>query len=203
MRLPVVAMRAGLAIIAAVALLGGCTPGTVETEPMVDAELQRAYAAAGLDPCPAAPPTEPIADGLPNLTLQCLGTGSQSTLSGLSKGRPMVINLWAQWCGPCREEAPFLAAVSQKTVGTVDFLGIDTADPQPERAIEFAKLAGWTYPQLVDPEKATSEPPLRVPGLPHTIFVDAQGRVVGSHSGQFTSEAELDGYLRDLLGVDG
>lgn len=192
------------AAVVALLLTTGCATGPESpTEPVVDAALQQAYAAANLDPCPSAPANiAPVADGLPNLTLHCLDTASQSTLSGLPKGRPMVINLWAQWCGPCREEAPYLASVSRRTAGTVNFLGIDTADPQPERAIEFAKLAGWTYPQLSDPEKATSKPPLRVPGLPHTIFVDAGGKVVGAHSGPFTSEAELDGYLRDLLGVD-
>lgn len=195
-------MRPFLAVVAALVLLAGCTTGSGQTpEPVVDASRQQAYQAAGIDPCPEAPFTEPVAGGLPNLTLQCLGTGSQSTLSGLPKGAPMVINLWAQWCVPCRAEAPILAAVSQKTAGQVTFLGIDTVDPQPDQAIEFAKLAGWTYPQLSDPEKATFGPPLSAPGLPHTIFVNAEGKIVGQHVGQIASEAELDRYLRDLLGV--
>ena len=192
-----------LAAVAALVLLAGCTPGAGQSPaPTADPQRQQAYQAAGLASCPEAPATEAVAGGLPNLTLQCLGTGSQSTLSGLPKGRPLVINLWAQWCVPCRAEAPILASVSSRTASTVDFLGIDTVDPQPDLAIEFAQLAGWSYPQLSDPDKATFGPPLRVPGLPHTIFVDAEGRIVGQHSGQLISEAELDGYLRDLLGVD-
>lgn len=188
------------ALVAAASLvLTACTRPTEEPQ-AVDSPLLQARQAAGIADCPVAPPTEPVADGLPNLTLQCLGTGSESTLSGLPKGRPLVINLWAQWCGPCREEAPILAAVSKKGAGSVDFLGIDTADPQPDLAIEFARLAGWTYPQLVDPERRTREPPLSAPGLPHTFFVDKDGRVVGSHSGQITSEEQLTTYLQDLFG---
>ncbi|MGA4668963.1 redoxin family protein [Propionibacteriaceae bacterium Y1923] len=191
-----------MAGVAALVLLAGCTTGAT-TEPEDNPERQQAYQAAGIDPCPEAPPTAAVEGGLPELTLQCLSTGSESTLSGLAKGRPMVINFWAQWCGPCRAEAPFLKSVSEKTAGRVNFLGIDTVDPQPDLAIEFARVAGWTYPQLTDPDKHSYGPPLNVPGLPHTIFVDAEGRIVGQHVGQIASEEELDGYLRDLLGVDG
>lgn len=201
-------MRAVAGIVAVGLLLAGCASATPEptAPPSLDevsqaslTELRQEY---GLPDCPDTDPAAAAVEGgLPTTALPCLGSDKVVNLAGLPR-RPMVINLWAQWCGPCREEAPYLASVSRRTAGTVNFLGIDTADPQPERAIEFAKLAGWTYPQLSDPEKATSEPPLRVPGLPHTIFVDAGGKVVGAHSGPFTSEAELDGYLRDLLGVD-
>ena len=185
-------------------LLAGCGAGPAEAPEAVNTPLMQARMAAGIADCPAtttSPAAGPIAGGLPDLTLQCLGTGSESTLSGLRTGRPMVINMWAQWCGPCRDEAPVLAAVSKKTAGTVDFLGIDTADPQPELAIEFARIAGWTYPQLVDPEKETSKPPLSAPGLPHTVFVDKDGRIVGFHSGPILTNADLEASINDYFGI--
>ncbi len=62
----------------------------------------------------------------------------------------MVVNVWAQWCPPCRAEAPHLADVAEQAGDKVRIIGIDFDDPQPGYAIEFAQLAGWHYPQLVD-----------------------------------------------------
>ncbi|MGA4506419.1 TlpA family protein disulfide reductase [Propionibacteriaceae bacterium G1746] len=192
------------AAVVAVLLVAGCSAGgvsTVTSSPTVDAELQAAYKAAGITPCPAGPATEPVEGGLPDVALSCLDTGSQVSLAGLATGKPRVINLWAQWCGPCRTEAPVLAAVSSQMVGKVDFLGIDVSDPQPAMAIEFAKAAHWTYPQLADPEGLSKQAPISAPGLPATVFVDAGGRIVARHFGVLETETELQGLITKHFGV--
>ena len=83
----------------------------------------------------------------------------------------------------CREESPILRAFGVRAEGKVPLLGIDYNDPQPALAIEFAGLVGWKQPQLADPDKVL-EGPLKFPGIPMTLLVDAEGRVVASLSGQ-------------------
>ncbi|WP_432558746.1 TlpA family protein disulfide reductase [Granulicoccus sp. GXG6511] len=156
--------------------------------------------AAGIADCPASDPDVPArADGLPDITLDCLGADSRVRLAGL-RGTPLVINVWAQWCGPCRDEAPYLTEAADAAGDRVQFLGIDYVDPRPELAVEFADHAGWRYPQLVDPVKAIA-PDLRIIGPPQTILVDADGRVVHRHPGPFTSTEQLGNLLDTHLGV--
>lgn len=156
--------------------------------------------AAGIADCPVSDPDVPVrADGLPDLTLDCLGADSEVRLAGL-RGTPLVINVWAQWCGPCRDEAPFLTEVAGRAGTKVQFLGIDYVDPRPELAVEFAQKAGWRYPQLVDPDKAIA-PDLRIVGPPQTILVTADGRVVHRHPGPITSTEQLLDLIDKHLGV--
>ncbi|MDO5500180.1 MAG: TlpA disulfide reductase family protein, partial [Propionibacteriaceae bacterium] len=156
--------------------------------------------AAGIADCPASDPSVPArADGLPDITLDCLGADSRVRLAGL-RGTPLVINVWAQWCGPCRDEAPFLTEAAGRAGDRVEFLGIDYVDPKPELAVEFAKEAGWRYPQLVDPDKAIA-PDLRIVGPPQTVLVAADGRVVHRHPGPVTSTDQLLELIDTHLGV--
>lgn len=171
-----------------VTLLAGCAPSAVVPSP--DAELIAARRAAGIADCPQ-PSGEPVADGLPDLALECLGGDTTVSLAAL-RG-PMVINLWAQWCLPCRQEAPVLAAFDTAR-DDVALLGINYDDPQPDWAIEFAELSGWTWPQLSDPEK-TVEAPLQLPGIPISLLLNADGQVVARHAGAFSDLAELTDWV--------
>lgn len=146
------------------------------------------------DPVVAARP-----DGLPDITLSCLGGDSQVRLAGL-RGRPVVINLWASWCGPCRHEAPHLRELAQNTEGRLQVIGIDYADPNPLDAVSFAEVAGWRYPQIVDPQK-TLAPDLGIVGPPVTLFVTADGRIAHRHTGPFTSTDQLKKLTAQHLGV--
>lgn len=156
--------------------------------------------AAGIADCPVSEVQVPAhAGGLPDLTLDCLGADSQVRLAGL-RGTPLVINVWAQWCGPCRQEAPYLAEVAGRAGDQVQFLGIDYADPRPDLAVEFAEQAGWRYPQVVDPDK-TIAPGLRVLGPPQTVFITAEGQIAYQHAGPVTSTAQLLDLIHTHLGV--
>lgn len=156
--------------------------------------------AAGIADCPASDPQiAAVEDGLPDLALECLGGGTRTRLAGL-RGRPMLVNVWAQWCEPCRQEAPFLSEIATVSTGDLMVLGIDFNDPRPELAIEFADLASWRYPQLVDPDKAISAP-LQLANIPQTLLVDADGRVVYRHAGPFTSADAIRQVVQQRLGV--
>ncbi|MEI8407933.1 MULTISPECIES: TlpA family protein disulfide reductase [unclassified Kribbella] len=146
--------------------------------------------------CPSTPSKPPVSNALPDITLPCLGEGPDIRLADL-RG-PLVLNVWAQWCGPCRDEAPYLAELAKS--GKVQMLGIDYADPRPELAVKFATDEGLAYPHLVDADK-TIQRALKVAGPPLTAFVDKDGAVVYVHRGVLTSQQQLDQLVRDKLGV--
>lgn len=68
------------------------------------------------------------------------------------KGKVVVLNVWGSWCAPCRAEAPHFAKVAKelKPEG-VEFVGINTRDPQKDKALLFEEEFGITYPSLHDP----------------------------------------------------
>lgn len=159
-------------------------------------DLGAAKKTAGIADCPTT--TAPAATGgLPDARLECLGGGREVRLADL-RG-PMLVNVWASWCGACREEAPFLAEAARPG-SAVSVIGVDHADPAPEAAVAFAGSAGWTYPQLYDADLVFRKQ-LQVMALPVTFFVRADGTVAGRHAGPFTSAAQLADTSRQYLGV--
>lgn len=198
-------MRRPAAALLAVALAAtACTaPAPEVTEPVPEvtttADLDALRVQYGLPECPDTDPdAEQVQGGLPQTALPCLGTEQVVNLAGLP-GEPTVLNFWAQWCGPCREESLFLTEAWQEADG-VSFIGVNYQDPQPDWAIEFAGLVGWTYPHIVDMER-TLQTDLKVPGLPITLFVAADGRVVGRHLGGIDSTTQLRGLIQQYLGA--
>src|SRR6266567_4247149 len=72
----------------------------------------------------------------------------QVTLASL-RGHPVVLNFWAAWCGPCKQEAPELAKLSRELPGGAKLVGVDWND-NVASAKSFFGPSGWTYPILVD-----------------------------------------------------
>lgn len=112
------------------------------------------------------------------------------------RGTPMVVNVWASWCGPCREEAPRLSAASKAFGSRIQFLGIDILDARGS-AREFMRRYGWTYPSLFD-ETGAIRDGLGLLGQPVTVFYDAAGNEVGHWNGPIPSD-ELLRRLRQLV----
>ncbi|MFT4215563.1 MAG: TlpA disulfide reductase family protein [Micropruina sp.] len=197
--------RLGVLVAIVGLLLGGCTAAPAESPtpsfaPVEPAAVVAARKQAGIADCPKSSATVPArADGLPDLVLECLGGDSTVRLAGL-RGKPMVINLWAQWCPPCREESPYLRQYQKAAKGKVLLLGLNYNDPRPELAVEFASLVGWTFPQLADSDTRLATA-MTVPGLPTTLFVDADGKLVHTVPGKLQSYDELVQLTRDKLGV--
>ena len=175
-------------------LLAAC--GT-EKPGAAPADSQSPTAGAGKLPnCPSTPSKPPATGALPDVSLPCLGSGPDVRLADL-RG-PLVINVWAQWCGPCRDEAPYLAALAKS--GKIKMLGIDYDDPRPELAVKFATDEGLAYPHVVDKDKAIQRA-LKVAGPPLTAFVDKDGAVAFVHRGVLTSPQQLNQLVKAKLGV--
>jgi thiol-disulfide isomerase/thioredoxin len=120
--------------------------------------------------CPSG--AAPI-DGVGELDLDCLGDEAATTVG--PGGKPMVVVLWATWCGPCRDEAPEVQAFYEAHGDQVDVLGVDTADLR-ESALWFAEDYGMTFPSVSDPEEAVRIG-LGVPALPGIALVNPDGTV--------------------------
>lgn len=136
---------------------------------------------------------------LPDVTLACLGSGPDVALGQL-KG-PAVLNLWAQWCPPCREEAPHFQALHEQAGDQLLVLGIDYDDPRPDLALALAADLGLRYPQVVDADKKLLAPFGMFVGLPATVFVDADGRIAHVVHRPYRSEQQLRQDVRTYLGV--
>lgn len=120
----------------------------------------------------------------------------QGVVSG-SKGRPVVVNIWASWCGPCRVEMPLLERASRAYGEQVQFLGVASRD-QRVPAEEFLRRYGVTYPNLLD-DSGQIRRFLTVRGFPTTYVFDRRGRLVARTVGsanEQTLAAQIDDALR-------
>lgn len=109
-------------------------------------------------------------------------------------GRPVVVNFFASWCGPCVRELPLLIATAEAETD-VTFLGINHVDQRPTAEDMVAEYA-IPYPTLRDaPGDVVAEVGGR--GLPHTVAFDTDGRLVSRVFGELT-ETNLDGLLSEV-----
>lgn len=120
--------------------------------------------------------------------------GSVVRLSQL-RGRPVVLNFWASWCVPCRQEGPLLQQAAGRH-SDVAFLGADIQDSEAA-ARAFAREVGVTYPS--GPVASGSPASFGVSAPPETFFIDSGGRVAARFTGPLDAGA-LTRYL-GLLGV--
>jgi thiol-disulfide isomerase/thioredoxin len=138
------------------------------------------------------------AQTMPAVALVADEGGQTITPVEAARGRPVVVNLWASWCGPCRQEMPLLAAAQQRE-SAVGFLFVNQGESS---AAVRAYLVGQGLPLRevwLDP-RSTLGPAVGSQGLPTTLFYDAQGRQVDAHFGVLNAAA-LESHLRRLRPV--
>lgn len=197
-------MRVAVAALLAAVVLSGCQDdgGALPGRPDVDVDtpaLRELKQEAGVEPCVPGD-GQPVDGGLPELTLPCLGGGEAVDLSSL-RG-PMVVNLWASWCGPCREEMPVLQDFHDRYADRVPVLGIDWQDAQVTGALELVRDTGVTYPLLADPAADLGiVDGLPVQGLPAVVLLDEDGRIAYRALTEIEDRAQLEGLVEEHLGV--
>ena len=143
------------------------------------AELDQARARAALEACPA-PAAAPAGAPLAGLTLDCLGAPGAVDLAAALPGRVTLVNLWASWCGPCREEIPLLNTLrKERAADKLEVVGI--AIDEQQAVLKFAKEIGIQYPVLMGEQEgyeAAEKFGVASLVLPFSVFVDSQGRIV-------------------------
>ena len=132
---------------------------------------------------------------VPNFTLKLMSGGSFN--SSDYKGKPILVNFFASWCLPCREEMPVLEKIvhEYEPKGVV-FLGIAVDDTEVKMK-DFIEKYGVTFPVGLD-KTATIQKSFGIYGIPTTYFIDKQGGINYFHSGSVTEELlhhELDKLL--------
>jgi cytochrome c biogenesis protein CcmG/thiol:disulfide interchange protein DsbE len=133
----------------------------------------------------------------PGFRLPRIDTPGKLSL-GSYRGKAVVLNFWASWCVPCKQEAPRLEAASRKWAGRgVVVIGVDSQDFTGD-ARRFAERYRLTYPLVHDGPGRTRER-YGVSGFPETFFVDRRGRIVGDHIQGPVSEKALDENIRRAL----
>jgi thiol-disulfide isomerase/thioredoxin len=115
--------------------------------------------------------------------------GFESRLAEL-RGTPVVVNKWASWCGPCREEFPFFQAQAIERGDEVAFLGL-LSDDGPDTGAQFLEELPLPYPSYLDPDKEIADSFNAGREFPSTLFVNAEGEVTFTKLGPYTDEAGL------------
>jgi thiol-disulfide isomerase/thioredoxin len=159
-----------LAFMAAACTGGGTSP--TPTGPAVPTPAENATTA------PLLPTT---VDALPSMD----AAGFEQLLGQL-KGTPVVVNIWASWCGPCEAEAPLLTAAA-KAHPNVQFVGADIGDSR-DGALAFLARHGVPYPSVFDPG-STIKTQMGAIGQPDTYFYDANGTQVSEVVGVLSQDS--------------
>ena len=113
-------------------------------------------------------------------------------------GKVVLVNFWATWCPPCREEVPELIALQMQFRDSLQIVGISEDDDPAANVLRFARQSRINYPiVMATPEVVAAYG--GVPALPTTFVVDTQGRVVGKHAGLHP----MDTYVREIRALLG
>lgn len=196
-------------VLATLVLLTGCaaqsassagepvTSSTTAASSPVGASTDAVVSSADGVPCPPSNlEARPISDGLPATTFPCLGPGPAVNLAGL-RGKPVVLNVWASWCPPCRAEMPLITDLAADAGESLVVLGIDV-DDDPQAAVEFAAAAGLA--SVIDPDSITRVT-LGWSGPPVTYFVRSDGVIAHRSYGAIPDAATLRELVATHLGV--
>jgi peroxiredoxin len=182
---PTAALTSRTAVVAALLLFAAIVLAVVVLQGCAGEEADDSAAEAA----PAGPAREGMA--APDFTLTSLD-GEELSLSDYA-GRPVLVNFWASWCPPCRDEFPALVrAYETHAADGLEILGV-TYNDQPDLAREFVDESGAEWPILSDPDHLAWDAYSPV-GPPTSYFIDADGIVQKVHIGAVNDE-QLTSYL--------
>jgi thiol-disulfide isomerase/thioredoxin len=190
-RAVVVLLSLGLVAVLVIGLTqAGDKTGSAATAPPFDLKAAEAKLAAA--PAPLAALYAQASAILPGGK-----TAFEKRIDGL--GHPAVVNKWASWCRPCRAEFPIFQQVATQRGTRIAFLGINGADKDPA-AKKFLAARPLPYPSYVDPHEDIAQGRKVAKYFPMTLFIDAHGKTVHTHAGEYTSTADLNADIDRYLG---
>ena len=135
----------------------------------------------------------------PDFTLQSLD-GKSMSLSDL-RGKAVLLNFWATWCGPCKIETPWLVEL-QKQYGSqgLQVVGVEMGDDAKDEIAQFTKDMGVNYPVLIGKE-AVGDAYGGVPALPETFFIGRDGKIVDKIIG-LKGKGEIEDSIKKALDTE-
>ena len=141
-------------------------------------------------------------DMAPDFTLKVLGENGKTLRLSSLKGKGVIVNFWATWCGPCKIEMPWLVEL-QKKYGPegLQIIGVADDDSGEKSISDFARKMQLNYPVLLGTEQV-AEQYGGLEGLPTSFFVDRSGKVVDVLIG-IDSESRLEDSIKKSLGPGG
>lgn len=137
---------------------------------------------------------------MPSTTLERLPDDTPAGPTGSLRdyrGEWVLMNVWASWCDPCREESPALQRFSTRWGDRVTVLGIDTRDITSD-ALAFIREFDLTFDQLRDPTGNYSDE-LGTTGVPESFLVDPEGRLVNRLRGPFRDYRDIERFAEPAL----
>lgn len=138
-----------------------------------------------------------VGDRAPDFELPALDGNGTVRLSEF-RGRPVILNFWASWCNPCREEFPLLKQALREHADELAVVGVTYKDI-PSDSRSFARQMKADWPNGEDERGTVGTKEYGVRALPQTFFIDADGKIVDRVFG-ITTEAALKAPLDKLLG---
>lgn len=203
--------RASLILAAAAAIMAVClfvvyhaarAKASAITPPV--SNVTRSSVSDGGQQSPAASDTDPVTlkfaenpDVVPPFIEHSLSGGIVSTAA--LKGKVVILNFWATWCGPCREEIPEMIALQSRYKDDLQIIGISEDEGPPDQVAKFAQNAGINYPVIMANDALEKEYG-GIAALPTSFLVNKDGRVVQKDVGVYP----LDYYnlqVRALMGM--
>jgi peroxiredoxin len=178
--------------------------GSLHNAPMAQPAMMQPGGAAGA----SAAADTPSAEGLPDLRGKAAPAFTLKTVDGKTvsladyKGKAVLINFWATWCGPCKLEMPWLIDLQKKYAGQgFTVLGVSEDDDSPKTVGDFAVKMGVNYPILMSSE-ATSKAYGGIDYLPVSYYIGRDGKVVAEVGG-LISQDEIDANIQKILATRG
>lgn len=180
------------AVLALVLLLGGASVLYNRLIGRVEPTFPTAAATTAAATDGAQEPTQPAVVHAPDFTVYD-AAGKPVRLSDF-QGKPVVLNFWASWCGPCQIEMPYFQAMYHEFGDQVQFMMVNMVGGRetPQNAARYILGNGYDMPFFYDNEYQ-ADLAYNVRSLPSTYFINEEGHVVGAWPGMISSEALRQG----------